>query len=133
MTDIEKRQIQNMRTRGMSFSQIGQALGIATATIKSFCYRRGIVADTKSEKTDLCLCCGTPIRQDPRRKTKKFCSDKCRLAWWARNTDKLNRKAMYEYDCAGCGRKFQAYGNSKRRFCSHQCYIKSRFGGGADD
>jgi hypothetical protein len=37
---------------------------------------------------------------------------------------------MYSFTCAGCGVEFAAYGNASRKFCSHECYIKSRFGGG---
>lgn len=54
--------------------------------------------------------------------------------WWKEHPKMLNKKAVYTYTCAGCGRKFTAYGNSKRKYCSHACYIKDRFkGGGADD
>ena len=30
-----------------------------------------------------------------------------------------------------CGLPFTAYGNSKRKYCSHECYIAARFKGGA--
>ena len=32
----------------------------------------------------------------------------------------------------GCGKPFTVYGNSKRKYCSHECYIRNRFKGGDD-
>lgn len=45
----------------------------------------------------------------------------------------LNKKAVYTHTCAGCGREFTAYGNARRKYCSHACYINHRFGGGGAD
>jgi len=40
----------------------------------------------------------------------------------------LDKKAIYNIICANCGTEFEAYGNKDRKFCSHNCYIASRFG-----
>ena len=32
--------------------------------------------------------------------------------------------------CRECGKPFTAYGNSRRKYCSHECYIRNRFKGG---
>jgi endogenous inhibitor of DNA gyrase (YacG/DUF329 family) len=32
-----------------------------------------------------------------------------------------------QYTCPQCGKVFTSYGNKKRKYCSHNCYIKSRF------
>lgn len=40
------------------------------------------------------------------------------------------RKAFYPMVCAECGEKFLSYGNRERKYCSHACYIKARFGKG---
>lgn len=45
------------------------------------------------------------------------------------NLDKVNRKANYEFICPHCKKLFSAYGNKKRKYCSHACYIEDRFGG----
>lgn len=37
------------------------------------------------------------------------------------------RKAFYPLICAECGKEFLSYGNRKRKYCSHACYIKARF------
>lgn len=133
MTETVKTQIRELRGRGLSFGQISASLGISKSTIKSFCFRYGVEAGKLSEGEVLCKCCGLPVKQNPKRKAKLFCNDKCRMTWWNRNLDRVNRKANYEYICAGCGKSFSAYGNAFRKYCSHECYIKDRFGGGSDE
>ena len=81
---------------------------------------------------DGCLNCGAPIIQRPKVKKRKFCCSDCRISWYKANPDRLNLKAMYEYVCPTCGKHFSAYGNSRRKYCSHACYIAGRFRGGDD-
>lgn len=38
--------------------------------------------------------------------------------------------AADSFTCAECGKPFTAYGNSKRKYCCHTCYIAARFKGG---
>ncbi|MCD8074180.1 MAG: hypothetical protein LUF27_03930 [Lachnospiraceae bacterium] len=83
--------------------------------------------DTTEHK---CLCCGVPVRQNPGRKEKKFCSDKCRNKWWNAHLDRVDRRAMREVICANCGKTFSVYGSAARKYCCHECYIEHRFGGG---
>jgi len=78
----------------------------------------------------VCPCCGAEVRQNPGRKVKRFCSDKCRNAWWNSRLEQVDRKAHYKFVCACCKKPFTAYGNAGRKYCSHECYIKDRFGGG---
>ena len=59
---------------------------------------------------------------------RKFCSDACRTAWWNSHPDCVDRKAVYAYTCAHCGKPFTAYGNKERKYCSRNCYISDRFG-----
>ena len=76
-----------------------------------------------------CPKCGKPIAQPPRGQRRRFCSDACRRAWWAKHPEALHRgdAATYSRTCACCGKAFQAYGNDHRRYCSHACYISDRF------
>ena len=80
-----------------------------------------------------CKECGAALVQAEGMKTRVFCSAQCRKKWWKGHPEMLNKKAVYTHTCAGCGRKFTAYGNSKRKYCSHACYINHRFGGGGAD
>lgn len=131
MTNDEKAQIAILRDQGWGATKIARELGLSENTVKSYCRRHAKPA-AKSE-SHRCLCCGKPIQQNPHRKEKKFCSDACRMKWWNSHRDQINRKALYEYTCPQCGQVFQAYGNAYRKYCSHACYIKARFGGDSHD
>lgn len=63
-------------------------------------------------------------------KPRVFCSDECRVKWWHEHPEKIKQRAVYSFTCAGCGGQFTAYGNSRRKYCSHGCYIRARFKGG---
>ena len=107
MTENQKMIVAGLRKTGMGYGTIAKKVGISVNTVKSFCHRRA---------------------QNPGRKEKKFCSDKCRNKWWNARLDLVNRKAFREIVCVGCGRTFTVYGQVKRKYCSHQCYIEARFG-----
>lgn len=137
MTDIQKNRIRKMKADGYGYVKIARELGLSENTVKSFCRRNGLnrtVEDTAAlpEERDngVCPCCGAEVRQNPGRKVKRFCSDKCRNAWWNSRLEQVDRKAHYKFVCACCKKPFTAYGNAGRKYCSHECYIKDRFGGG---
>lgn len=135
MNDIQRQQIHTLRNAGYSYGKIATKLNINENTIKTYCKRHGLGGIAK--KTPLtdspfqqCLNCGISIQQNPRRKEKKFCSDKCRNMWWNSHLDKVNRKAYYQLTCQHCNRIFFSYGNKQRKYCSHDCYVQERFRGG---
>jgi hypothetical protein len=84
-------------------------------------------SDVLRPASQLCLSCGAPLVQLPGRRQKKFCSDTCRTRWWNRNKYKIPRKTIHTFRCGSCGGEFLAYGTTKRKYCSHQCYITGRF------
>lgn len=134
MNDAQREQIRQLRGEGRSYKKISRVLGISENTIKTFCRRNrlgGVVQQSAAIKKDgyFCLCCGVPVIQMEGRKEKKFCSDRCRNKWWNSHLDRVNRKANYEFICPYCKKSFTAYGNKNRKYCSHTCYIKDRFGG----
>jgi endogenous inhibitor of DNA gyrase (YacG/DUF329 family) len=143
MTEEQKFQITKLRANGYGYIRVAQVLGISENTVKSFCRRNNLTGKaaveipksqiTVDEGIHLCMCCGVSVEQNPGKKEKKFCSDKCRMNWWNNNLDKVKRKAMYEYTCPHCGKQFTVYGNSHRKYCSHECYVDDRFGGGQDE
>lgn len=114
--------ITRLRQAGYSYKEIADALKISINTVKSFCRRNGLTG-TSEQKKHICINCGAEIDE-----SKKFCSSKCRQEWWNSNLDKVNRKAYYNFTCSYCHRPFNAYGNKNRKYCSHECYIKDRFG-----
>ena len=138
MNQQQKEQIIALREQGESCAKIADNLGLSVNTVKSFCRRNtGFVApkpeiksptQTAVEGDNHCPQCGNKIVQINGRKTKKFCSDACRVAWWNSHSGSVKRKAVYSFKCVCCGQDFTAYGNAKRRYCSHSCYCQERFG-----
>lgn len=133
MTNEQIKQIENLRADGCGYARIAELLSLSKNTVKSYCQRHGLSGIAAKEEPapaqSFCRECGSPLTQMPGRKEAKFCSDTCRNAWWNAHQNMVRRKAVYEFTCAGCGRPFSAYGNANRKYCSHACYIKSRFGG----
>ncbi|GHV18660.1 hypothetical protein FACS18949_17100 [Clostridia bacterium] len=117
MTVAQKSQIVILRGHGMSYADIAERVGIPKNTVKTFCHR-----NTAPKETDSCLRCGKQLVKT--RNTKRFCSDSCRLAW-----HKLNRAPAAV--CVKCGSAFDNNGNTKRKYCSNNCYVSARFGGAA--
>ena len=126
MTDLQKEQIKTLRLQGSGYVKIGEMLGISDNTVRSFCRRNGLGDAAKN--TVACKHCGKLIKIIPKQKPRKFCSDACRTAWWNSHPDCVDRKAVYSYICAHCGKPFTAYGNKERKYCGHNCYISDRFG-----
>lgn len=143
MNEEQKKKIIRLRHQGYGYMRIANELGISVNTIKSFCRRNNltskdvvkkpIVQAVNEDGKHFCLGCGISVEQNPGRKTKKFCCDSCRMKWWNSNLDKVKRKAIYEFICPCCKSEFSVYGNSKRKYCSHECYVLDRFGGGQDN
>lgn len=132
MTDAQRIQIGNLREAGLGYKKIAERMGLSENTIKTYCRRHGLGGNMAQQGIvikEVCLCCGVAVKQNPGRKQKKFCSDRCRNKWWNANLDKVERKANYEYKCKCCKKPFIAYGNKNRKYCSHECYIVDRFGG----
>lgn len=127
MKQIDQEAITILRGQGLGYGAIAARLQIPEGTIKSYCSRNGLKAQTPSRIPSGCQHCGAPLAHTPGRKPKKFCSSACRAAWWNSHLRLVNRKAYYEITCAHCGTVFQSYGNKGRRFCCHPCYIAHRF------
>lgn len=134
MTHEQKRTIAELRSKGATYAKIGEALGISKDTVKSYCRRNNLSApqDTPASDTAPSVCqeCGAPLVQTEKQKTRIFCSRECRENWWHSHPEQIKKRAVYDFRCAGCGKPFSAYGNSHRKYCSHDCYITARFKGG---
>lgn len=128
MTTDEKNRVLQMRKDGVSCAQISLELGINVNTVKTFCRRNGVTGKQAEAETEdkRCLQCGSPVHQRPGRKEKKFCSDACRNRWWNTHLNQVERRAFYTFTCAACGREFESYGNSHRKYCSRACAENAR-------
>lgn len=134
LTETQQTEIRRLQVEGLGYLKIAKQMELSVNTVRSFCDRNGINGVArKKDGMQPCKCCGNPVQQNPGRKEKRFCSDKCRMKWWSDHRDKVNQKAVYTFTCAHCGKNFSAYGNDHRKYCSHDCYIAAGFGGDQDE
>lgn len=126
MTKQEKQKVITLRSEGYSYLKISELLHLSENTVKSFCRRNNLGGVAKKQNQLFCKQCGKPLEIKEKSKPRKFCSDNCRRLWWNSNLELVNRKAFYTCQCLYCGREFESYGNSNRKYCSRACYGKSK-------
>lgn len=136
MTNEQREKITALRHQGFGYTAIANSVGLSKDSVKAYCRTHGLAGEkAKSHSlaevpTQLCLNCGKTLIQLPGRKQKKFCCPECRTAWWNAHPEAVKQKAIYTFTCPECEKEFTAYGNAKRKYCSHGCYIAARFKGG---
>lgn len=127
MNEKVREKVINLRNKGLSYRNISKSLNISIGTIKSVCSR------SKFKVVDIvpvyCKNCGALVNQSQTGRKKKFCNDECRMTWWNKNTNKVERRSYYLRKCAYCGREFERYGRAKAKYCCHACYIAGRYYG----
>ena len=127
MTKEQKTLILYYREQHMTCRQIGEKLGLSPDTVKTFCRRNTPREDrTEASTSSQCRNCGAPVHPLPGRRERLFCSPACRTAYW-RKHNLLGKDPQY---CAGCGALLTG-GSASRKYCSHACYIRHRFGSSA--
>lgn len=123
MTPQEKIQVNALRSQGKGPKEISLITNISINTIKSYLKNHKEIS-TKP----LCLCCGKELDLTKGKKTKKFCSDACRMKYWNTHLNLVKRYAYYTIRCKECGKEFIVYGNKNRKYCSRECYFKHKKG-----
>ncbi len=88
MDQHQKEQVLALRTSGKTCAHITGHLGLSVNTVKSFCRRNSLQAKTKAveslsaahiDERTACPQCGKKIMPISGRKSKRFCSDECRV------------------------------------------------------
>ena len=131
MTDNQRNEIQRLRQSGMGYVKIAQMLDLSANTVKSFCQRNPLVKNALTSAPDTCPQCGARLPANSGRKSRRFCSSECRTRYWSKHQAQIVRKTAVASVCAACGKTFTDYAGKGRKYCSHACYIKARFGGKA--
>ena len=139
MTKSQKEIILTMRRALCSYTQIAEKTGLSVGTIKSYCYRNGLNAESLKSSSGLCKNCGKPILTPSKTRPRRFCSDACKTAWW--NLHRYDHKnsslikqfkcnvcgkefAIKQFKCNVCGKEFADYSSTQRKYCSRICYQK---------
>lgn len=129
MTPEQKEAVVQLRRQGLGYKAISSTLSLSINTIKSYCRRYQISkGNTEIPRKDYCPSCGKVLTHCQSKKKKRFCGSLCRNRWWNSHLNEVKRQAFTNHVCQNCSIAFQSYGNSKRLYCSHSCYIAYRFG-----
>ncbi len=92
MTEFQAEQIENLRKQGVGYRSIGTIVGLSRDIVRNYCKSKGLdgyaseITVNIQEQMALgkvCWCSGKPITQTRTGRPRKFCSDRCRRAWWA--------------------------------------------------
>lgn len=122
MTLEEKSKIYQLKKEGYGYKKIANELGISVSSVQSFLKRNPVDIDLLGT----CKRCGMTIQSIKGKERKQFCCDRCRWDWWNSHIKEVNKKVFYTLTCKHCGKEFTAYGNQKRVYCCHDCYIKDK-------
>lgn len=122
MTKEERLKILKLKKEGFGYKTISTRLNISLSTVKSVCKRESIYEVTK------CKQCGEKLIMIEGKKSKKFCSDKCRMSWWYQHQNIMNKNSEYQVKCACCNKTFSFYGYKNRKYCSRECYMRDKYG-----
>lgn len=136
MTDTQAARIKELRMNGLGYRTIADSLGLTRDIVRNYCKANNMGGYAKATALNIqeriaegkvCACCGKEITQTENGRPRRFCSDQCRRQWWKMHPEAGNRKAVYSKVCAYCGKTFAAYGDNRRKYCGHSCYIRDRF------
>lgn len=142
MTSTDRERIAAMRAQGASYVAIAGALGISVNSVKSYCQRHGLgrapesapiqevaltpITSPPQQEAGACEQCGSPVLRTAGRKQRRFCSDRCRMAWWSAHREQMSQKTLRQFVCGYCGMQFSRYGVAHRSFCSRACASAAR-------
>lgn len=112
---VNKNEIIKLKEEGYSYNQIASKLGMPLGSVKSI-INRSLMVKKLCVKSDCCVNCGKAITQNKNR-TRKFCSDSCRRAYWVKKSNKTSI-------CPCCNREFVSSSRNSQIYCSRECYLK---------
>ena len=120
MTKDEVARLDEMRIDGLTPVAIAAKLDMPISTVTSHIRRHPV-----PEGTVVCKQCGSLIKVEKGKKTRKFCSNECKVAWW--NRHRYERKDnLITRKCTYCGKEFSCYESENRKYCSSECYHNAR-------
>lgn len=121
MNATQKAKIIAMRKKKAPYASIAEAVGLSVGTVKSFCHRNNINADT-TPVAGKCKNCGAVIKEESKTKPRLFCCDRCRQEYWNKHRVERQSRKMSPHTCPTCGKVFMDYIGANRKFCSQACY-----------
>lgn len=114
ITKTQERKIAALRARGLGCRKVAEIINVPENVVKYY-FRLHKAPDTVIQ----CKNCGKEAVCIPTYKKKVFCSDKCRMDWWAKHQKEINH-TMYTHICKTCGCEFKSFRKDSVT-CSKKC------------
>ena len=127
MTNEQKINIARLQHEGKGYRTIAAEMELPLNSVKSWCRRHPFEEAPESG----CRQCGAALRQIPGKRTRLYCSDRCRNLWWASHPESRGHRIMYVHTCRYCGKEF-ANNRVKADYCGRLCFASARMKSAAD-
>lgn len=127
MTNEERSIIFEMQRAGKGYRAIATETGLPLNSVKSWCRRHPIDIMLPHH----CRSCGTELSQNSGKRMKLFCSDSCRLRWWANHPEARRHRVEYKHVCSYCGKTF-VNDRIRAAYCGRDCFAKARMTAGTN-
>jgi len=138
MDEETRKSIFKMKSQGLRNYAVASMLGLKKDTLHEFCKKYHLCGPEEVIRLNIielvqhniiCPQCYGPIRHKKRGRRKRFCTEKCRRAWWKEHEEARNRnpKSWYSNQCLACGKYFVVYGNHCQKYCNRECYLNHRY------
>lgn len=113
--------VARLQQSGKGYRAIAAETGLPINSVKSWCRRHP--ADRTAPS--FCQQCGTALNQIPGKRTRRFCSDTCRMLWWKEHPENKSHRVAYRHVCRCCGMEF-INNRAVASYCSRACFAKAR-------
>lgn len=115
-----------LRKCGVSYTKIANILGMSVNSVKKICAEEDADTGASLDKFILCKECGKLITQKGKSRPRIFCCDKCKQNWWNKHRNASSRKSNEVRICPVCKSEFVINSQTKQKYCSRECYWKSK-------
>ena len=121
MTNEQTIMISRLMREGKGYRRIAAELDLPVNSVKSWCRRH----PREEGDANHCMMCGKEVYSTSHKRVRKFCSDKCRYAWWSAHPEKRKIRTEYKHICFNCGREF-TNNRINAAYCSRKCFAEAR-------
>lgn len=119
MTKQQKEIVKQLRSEGKGYGKISEIVKLSKSTISSYC-------KTLEKEASFCLTCSAKLKQTGGHRQKKYCSDSCRSKYWKLHKSEIKRNPNHIVKCSFCHKEFLTFKSLKRKYCSWDCFLKSK-------
>ena len=109
-----------LRKKNLNVREISKVVGVHFTTVAK--WLRNAKQEELIKKLPKCPNCGKVIRVSKGHNPRKFCSDKCRTAWWRKSNVNFGTTKIPLKECDHCKKLFKPK-RKNQKYCCRFCYL----------